>query len=108
MITELERGFSGSCPYTTLADLFATVFDLWQEGKKQEAFDMFGRIQAFSSIVPTSSIDIMVARGVFKPGTATRLPQGAGGGGRGRGGRPPSVEQIRTALDVYLKPYLKA
>jgi hypothetical protein len=49
----------------------------------------------------------MIARGVFKPGTKTRLPQ-AGGGGRARGGRPLSVEEIRTELDTYLKPYLKA
>jgi len=107
MITELERGFSGSCPYTTLADVFATVFDLWHKGKKQEAFDMFGRIQAFGSITPVSSIDIMIARGVFKPGTKTRLPQ-TGGGGRTRGSRQLSIEEIRTELDAYLKPYLKA
>jgi hypothetical protein len=25
MITEMERGFSGHCPYTDLADVFASV-----------------------------------------------------------------------------------
>ena len=86
MIAELERGFSGTCPYTGLADVFAAAFDLWQKGQKREAYDMFGRIQAFGTITPTSSLDILIARGVFKPGTKNRATQAAGGG-EGRGGR---------------------
>jgi 2-keto-3-deoxy-L-arabinonate dehydratase len=113
MITEMERGFSGHCPYTDLADVFASAFDLWHKGQKREAFDMFGRIQAFASITPVSTIDIMIARGVFKPGTKTRTAApaagagGRGGGGRARGGQL-SIEEIRKELDAYLKPYLKA
>ena len=113
MITEMERGFSGHCPYTTLADVFAAAFDLWHEGHKREAFDMFGRIQAFASITPISSMDIMIARGVFKPGTKGRtappVPGSEGrGGARARGGKQLSIEEIRQELDAYLKPYLKA
>jgi len=112
MITEMERGFSGHCPYTTLADVYATAFDLWHEGHKREAFDMFGRIQAFASITPISSMDIMIARGVFKPGTKPRLapaPASEGrGGARARASRQLSIEEIRQELDAYLKPYLKA
>jgi len=114
MILEMERGFSGACPYVDLADVFASAFDLWHEGKKREAFDMFGRIQAFASITPVSSVDIMIARGVFKPGTRLRTAVPAAGAGEGRGGgaRPRgiqlSIEEIRKELDAYLKPYLKA
>jgi dihydrodipicolinate synthase/N-acetylneuraminate lyase len=114
MISEMERGFSGTCPYVDLADVFAAAFDLWHKGQKREAFDMFGRIQAFASITPVSSVDIMIARGVFKPGTKLRTAQattgaeGGRGGGRGRGGRSLSIEEIRQELDAYLKPYLKA
>jgi 2-keto-3-deoxy-L-arabinonate dehydratase len=113
MITEMERGFSGHCPYTTLADVFATAFDLWHDGRKREAFDMFGRIQAFASITPISSMDIMIARGVFKQGTkgrpASSVPGAEGrGGARARGGGQLSIEEIRQELDAYLKPYLKA
>jgi dihydrodipicolinate synthase/N-acetylneuraminate lyase len=109
MITELERGFSGACPYTSLADVFAASFDLWQKGQKREAFDMFGRIQAFASITPISSLDILIARGVFKPGTKNRATQSGGGGGRGgrAASRALTIEEIRTELDAYLKPYLK-
>jgi len=115
MIVEMEKGFSGHCPYMDLADVFAAAFDLYHSGKKREAFDMFGRIQAFASITPVSSVDIMIARGVFKPGTKLRLNApgaAAGGGGRGgAGGRARgtqmSIEDIRKELDAYLKPYLK-
>jgi len=117
MIAEMERGFSGACPYTGVADVFAASFDLWQKGQKRESFDMFGRIQAFASITPISSHEILIARGVFKPGTKdhAKLPstsaEGRGGGG-GRGGgraaaRQLSIEEIRQELDTYLKPYLK-
>ena len=113
MITEMERGFTGACPYTDLADVFAASYDLWHKGQKREAFDMFGRIQAFASITPISSVDIMIARGVFKPGTRLRVAQPAAGaegrsGGRGRTARQLSTEEIRQELDAYLKPYLKA
>jgi len=112
MIAEMERGFSGACPYTDLADVFAASYDLWHKGQKREAYDMFGRIQAFASITSISSVDIMIARGVFKPGTRLRLAQAAGaegrGGGRGRSAKQLSIEEIRQELDAYLKPYLKA
>jgi hypothetical protein len=116
MIVEMEKGFSGHCPYMDLADVFASAFDLFHKGQKREAFDMFGRIQAFASITPVSSVDIMIARGVFQPGTKLRTgaaAAGAGSGGRGGGGaraRGPqmSIEEIRKELDAYLKPYLKA
>jgi hypothetical protein len=117
MILEMERGFSGACPYVDLADVFASAFDLWHAGKKREAFDMFGRIQAFASITPVSSVDIMIARGVFKPGTRLRTAAPAAGAAGGRGGadggaRPRgihlSIEEIRKELDAYLKPYLRA
>jgi 4-hydroxy-tetrahydrodipicolinate synthase len=116
MILEMERGFSGACPYVDLADVFASAFDLWHKGKKREAFDMFGRIQAFASITPVNSVDIMIARGVFKPGTRLRTAAPAAGAATGRGGAGAarqrgiqlSIEEIRKELDAYLKPYLKA
>ena len=91
MISEMERGFSGACPYTTLADVFAASFDLWHKGRKREAFDMFGRIQAFATITPIGSHEILIARGVFKPGTKNRALRASNGCGTRRSTRTRSV-----------------
>ncbi len=114
MITEMERGFSGHCPTTGLADIYAQAFDLWHAGKKREAFDMFGRVLAFESI-PNSGAYVLIARGVFKEDTKTRPMSMPGGGGRtGGGGARASLpldeagkKDIRDALTTYLKPYLR-
>jgi 4-hydroxy-tetrahydrodipicolinate synthase len=131
MINEMELGFSGHCPVVGLSDLYAQAFDLYHAGKKEDAFAMFGRIQAFGTMGLSSGNSLMVARGMFKLTTRTRsAPTAAGvepepgatgrggrGGGRGRGGggggagpaRTPAEEvaAIRAALDTYLKPYLR-
>jgi dihydrodipicolinate synthase/N-acetylneuraminate lyase len=124
LLEELPLGFTGLCPTPQLADLLQQVMDLYWAGKKREAFDMFGRVQAFATI-PGAIEYLMVARGVFPEGTKSR-PQpmepearratgggAGGGGGTGGGGRraPLTDEQkefIRSALNEYLKPYLKA
>ena len=110
MITEMELGFSGHCPYTNVADVYASAYDLWHSGKKREAFDMFGRIQALASMMPTGTVDIMIARGVFKPGTKTRTAPpvpGAPASNARRAVRSLTPEEIRQALKTYLQPYLR-
>jgi len=119
MITEMERGFSGHCPTTGLADIYAQAFDLWHAGKKREGFDMFGRVLAFESI-PNAGSYVLVARGVFKEDTITRAMTMPGGGGSGAAGGPggssgrrgalldeAGKKEIRDALSTYLKPYLR-
>ena len=112
MIDEMRLGFAGHCPTTGLADVYASAFDLWHAGKKREAFDMFGRIQAFNSITGASAY-IMVARNIFKENRRSRPMPGMGTGGGGRGGRggarldEAGKKVIREALDTFLKPYLR-
>jgi dihydrodipicolinate synthase/N-acetylneuraminate lyase len=130
LLQELPLGITGLCPTPQVADLLQQVMDLYWAGKKREAFDMFGRVQAFATI-PGAIESLMVARGVFPEGTKSR-PQpmepearrgagggagggggAAGGGGMGGGGRraPLTDEQkefIRSAMNEYLKPYFKA
>jgi 2-keto-3-deoxy-L-arabinonate dehydratase len=104
MIEEMRLGFSGHCPITGFADLYASAFDLWHSGKRRAAFDMFGRILAFSSI-PGASDYALTARGVFKETTTAR-----GGMGLMRADHPLSEESktfIREALNSFLKPYLR-
>lgn len=108
MITEMQLGFTGHCPYTNLADVYSAAYDLFHAGRKREAFDMFGRIQALASIMPVNTIDIMVARGVFKPGTQVRKAPAVPGAPVAR--RPGPVltpEEMRQTLKTYLEPYLK-
>jgi dihydrodipicolinate synthase/N-acetylneuraminate lyase len=114
MINEMEAGFVGHCPYTGLADVYAAAYDLWHAGKREEGFDMFGRICAFTSMGTVDQNRLLIDRGVFKPGSKFRTPQGGGGGGGGaRGGRGgadgPRLNDkaAKAALNHYMKPYLK-
>lgn len=105
MIEEMELGFSGHCPTTGLADLYQSAWDLWHQGKRAEAFDMFGRVLAFDSI-PGSGSYVLVARGVFKESTKYRPTPGMGDG------HAPKLDEagkklVHEALDSYLKPYLR-
>jgi len=105
MLDELHLGFAGFCPTPGLADLFQQTADLWQAGRRREAYDMFGRIQAFETIAGQGQY-IMVARGVFKDTTTYRPTPGMGGHET-----PPSEAQkafIRQALNEFLKPYMRA
>jgi hypothetical protein len=77
---------------------------------------MFGRVQAFASI-PGAMEYLMVARGVFKEDTQTRVqpmepeaPKSAGGG-NGKKAAPLTEAQkqsVRQALTEYLGPFLIA
>ena len=107
MIDEMRLGFTGFCPVVGLADLFQQAWELHEAGKPREAFDMFARIQAFSTILNADRY-VMVARGIFKEDTRSRpMP------GMGASNAPQSLlteadkKNVRDALNTYLKPYLR-
>jgi 2-keto-3-deoxy-L-arabinonate dehydratase len=106
MLTGLRLGFDGYVPKTGLADLSQMVFDLWYAGKHKEAFDMFGRIQAFQTI-PGAMQYILTARGIFKETTTVRDARRI----FGPSGMTPDEAQrkvIREELAQFLGPYLRA
>jgi dihydrodipicolinate synthase/N-acetylneuraminate lyase len=112
MITEMELGFTGHCPTVGLSDVYQAAWDLWRQGKHNEAFDMFGRVLAFGSI-PGSAAYVLVARGVFKETTKSRPTPGMESAGSGGSRGPQHLDEngkrmIREALGTYLKPYLRA
>jgi dihydrodipicolinate synthase/N-acetylneuraminate lyase len=107
MITEMERGFVGHCPFVSLADLYASAYDSYHAGKVRDAFDQFGRIEAASSMFAQSDVDVLIARRVFRPGTTTRVAPPAPGADSGRR-KVTNPDEIRHDLDTYLKPYLRA
>src|SRR5277367_2354681 len=107
MITEMERGFVGHCPFVSLADLYASAYDSYHAGKLSKAFDQFGRILAAGSMFAQNDVNILIARRVFRPGTTTRVAPPAPGADTQRR-KTMSPEEIRAHLDTYLKPYLRA
>jgi len=112
MITEMERGFAGHCPYVSLADLYASAYDLFHAGKVREAFDQFGRILAASSMFAQNDVGILIARGVFPAGTTTRVAPPAAGADTKPGKTTSAdeskhVDDIRRVLDTYLKADLR-
>jgi dihydrodipicolinate synthase/N-acetylneuraminate lyase len=108
MMTEMERGFIGHCPFVSFSDIYASAYDDYHAGRFREAFDQFGRIEAASTMYAQSDVNILVARGVFKPGTTTRVAPPAPGADTRPHRKPSDPEEIKRELDKYLKPYLKA
>lgn len=108
MMDEMRLGFTGFCPKLYLADVFQQAWELYEANKPREAFDMFGRVLAFSSINHANQY-VMVARGIFKESTRSRPKPGMG---QSEEAEVPLTETdkkvVRDALDTYLKPYLRA
>jgi hypothetical protein len=79
---------------------------MWHSGDKKGAFDMFGRILAFTSI-PNAEPYCLMARGVFKQDTIIRTNPSSG-----PTSRVPLDEagkkDIRDALNTFMRPYLRA
>jgi dihydrodipicolinate synthase/N-acetylneuraminate lyase len=107
MMTEMERGFTGHCCFVSIADVYAQAYDLFHAGKRTEAFDMFGRILSGSSMFKQNGPNVLIARGVFKPGTKLRVMPPAPGAVENPD-MGPTPDEIKRILDSYLKPYLRA
>ena len=107
MMDEMRLGFTGFCPVIGLSDLFQQAWELWQAGKRRESYDMFGRILAFATITGADQY-VMVARGIFKETTRSRLTPGMAAGNVGRTPLTDADKKnVRGALNTYLKPYLR-
>src|SRR6202167_1086906 len=101
MITEMELGFVGHCPFVSFADMYASAYDSYHAGQVRNAFDQFGRIEAASSMFAQNDVNIMIARGVFRPGTTTRMAPPAPGADT-RHHRASTPDQIKRELNLYL------
>jgi 2-keto-3-deoxy-L-arabinonate dehydratase len=106
MIDELRAGFDGYVPIITFADHLQTVFELWNAGKQKEAFDLFGKIQAFQTIIGATQY-LLTARGVFKETTVVREAARV----FGPDGVTPGEAQKKVILESmkeFLQPYSRA
>jgi 4-hydroxy-tetrahydrodipicolinate synthase len=118
LLRELPLGFEGLCPTPQYADLLQQAMELYWAGRKQQAYDMFARVQAFATI-PGATDYLMVARGVFKETTRQRRqpmePEAMPAGGAPRPAaatRAPQLTDsgkqfIREAMATYLKPFMR-
>jgi 2-keto-3-deoxy-L-arabinonate dehydratase len=107
LITEMERGFVGACPFMTLSDVYQNAWEAWMAGDKAKAFQIFGAIQAANTMFSQSAVEAMIARGLFTPGTTLRMGPMAAGSGGGRYLPAHSVDEIRRVMDAYLRPYMR-
>ena len=103
MLNGMTLGFDGYIPKTGLADISQAALDLWNAGKHKEAFDMFGRVQAFQTI-PGVMQYVLTARGVFKETTTIRDAHRIFGVNASRQVRLKE-NRIREALKEFLGPY---
>jgi len=103
LLAEMESGFSGSCPYVGLSDLFQRSFDLWKSGDRKEAFEMFGRILAFDSL-PGANEYVLTVRGVFREDTILRRS----GNAAPKVIDPSQKQLIRASFHRYLDSYRRA
>jgi 4-hydroxy-tetrahydrodipicolinate synthase len=102
LIDEMLRGFSGTMPAAPFADIYASAWDLWHEGKRREAVEIFGNaavlIQEVSTYGTESVKYILCLRGVFKN---TRVRQTE------KNKLDETGKQVlRDMLDL-MKPYLR-
>jgi 4-hydroxy-tetrahydrodipicolinate synthase len=120
LIDEMRRGSCGCMPAAPFADLYAQTWDLWHEGKHDEAMAMQGRtlmmLTEMLSHGPESVKYILCMRGVFKTyRLRTQQAPGFSSSGKLATGSAETEthlddegkQAIRETLD-YLKPYLKA
>ena len=118
LIDEMRSGFSGTMPAASFADLYAASWDLWHDGKRKEAMDVFAKAAMIINEVGAYGIEslkyILCLRGVFKtyhtretkrsgPRQAESL---AGLGARARLD-DEGKQLLREMLD-FVKPYLRA
>jgi dihydrodipicolinate synthase/N-acetylneuraminate lyase len=103
MIDEMLRGFSGTMPAAPFADIYAFAWDLWHEGKRREAVEIFGNaavlIQEVTTYGTESTKYMLCLRGVFK-NTRVRQQEKTKLDETGK-------QVLRDLLDL-MKPYLRA
>lgn len=110
LIDELMRGFSGTMPAASFADLYASAWNLWQEGKQSEAVTVFGNAAILINEVsayPEGMKYILCERGVFK-NWRLRSPVGGTAGANGSPHLDDEAKRVLHHILGIMKPYLTA
>ena len=120
LIDEMIRGFSGSMPAASFADIYAAAWDAWHAGKQREAIDIFGRaavlINEIGAYGMASMKYILCLRGVFKTyrtreaerAAAPSAAALAAGSASSRGELDESAQRVLREMMDLMKPYFRA
>lgn len=120
LIDEMIRGSAGTMPAASFGDLYAQVWDLWQEGQHKKALDIWGKTETLITEIDVynglaTQKYMLYLRGVFKTISVRRPPrQGSADTGKKAAGSGPSGglddtgKQLLREMIGYLKPYFRA
>ena len=118
LIDEMRRGFSGTMPAASFADLYAASWDLWHEGKRKEAMDVFAKASMIIHEVGAYGMEslkyILCLRGVFKTYNTREARRGGPRQAEslaGLGARTyldEAGKQVLREMLEHVKPYLRA
>ncbi len=104
LIDEMIRGFSGTMPAASFADIYASAWNLWHSGHEREAVDFFGAATILINEInayPDGMKFILCERGVFK---TARLRQDT----KGQPGLDEDGKRALRHLLRLIKPRLTA
>ena len=113
MIDEMKRGFSGTMPAASFADLYATAWDLWQQGKQKEAIAIFGRISMIITEVSVYGIESLKSfcnfEGCSRRTTRAKRSNSQSAASIGLGGHlDESGKDVVRQMIEYVKPWMRA
>jgi len=102
LLDEMARGSRGNMPAASWVDLYVNAWELWDQGRKGEALDMFSKNMLFVTQVSAYGLPalsyILTKRGVFK-NWKVRNPKAR-----------PLDDYARAALDrtyEFVQPYFR-
>jgi dihydrodipicolinate synthase/N-acetylneuraminate lyase len=111
LIDEMRRGSAGDMPGAAIGDLYAAAWDLWHEGKEQDAIGRFSRVALFITELEQYGIEglkyLLHLRGVF-PSYAARATAASPAAVRPRAALDAEGQQTLRQMLEFVKPYLRA
>ena len=107
---EMLRGFAGSMPAASFADLYSVAWDLYHAGQKKKAAEEFSRALLLITEAETYGVEslkyMLHLRGVF-PTYSVRKGLSGGPAGKGVPFDDGAKRAVRELLE-HLKPHLRA
>lgn len=118
LIDEMYRGTAGTMPAASFADIYASAWDHWQAGRRNESMDLFGKALLLIAEVQLYGIAslkyILELRGVFRNHDMRTPKSGAGSSMLAAGGLQERAQldargkEVLAQMVTFLRPYFRA